>query len=81
MQHCVEGLRYWYDGKWKAMPFAIPIQWREQNNHYDDCYFCMVNVAGYNNKNKKKLHIRISYQLYGPFLMDLTYQYLVHLIA
>jgi hypothetical protein len=23
---CVEGLRYWYDGKRKAMPFAIPMQ-------------------------------------------------------
>jgi hypothetical protein len=32
-------------------------------------------------KTKKELHIRISYQLYGPFLMDLTYQYLVHLIT
>jgi hypothetical protein len=30
---CVEGLRYWYDGKRKAMPFAIPIKWREQKNH------------------------------------------------
>ena len=27
------------------------MQWREQKNHYDD--FCMVNVTGYNNKNKK----------------------------
>jgi hypothetical protein len=34
---CVEELRYWYDGKRKAMPFAIPMQWREQNNNYDDC--------------------------------------------
>jgi hypothetical protein len=50
---CVEGLRYWYDGKQKAMPFAIPMQWHEQKNHYDDCYFCMVNIAGYNKKNKK----------------------------
>jgi hypothetical protein len=45
---CVEGLRYWYDGKRKAMPFAIPMQWREQKHHYDDC-----SVAGYNKKNKK----------------------------
>jgi hypothetical protein len=32
-------------------------------------------------KNKKGINIRISYQLYSPFLMDLTYQYLVHLIT
>ena len=50
---CVEGLRYWYDGTRKAMLYAIPMQWREQKNHYGDCYFCMVNVTGYNNKNKK----------------------------
>jgi hypothetical protein len=50
---CVEGLRYWYDGKRKAMPFATPMQWREQKNQNDDCYFCMVNVAGYNKRNKK----------------------------
>jgi hypothetical protein len=50
---CVEGLRYWYDGKRKTRPFAIPMQWREQKNHYDNCYFCMVNVAGYNKKTKK----------------------------
>jgi hypothetical protein len=35
------------------MPFAIPMHWREQKNHYDDCYFCMVNVTGYNKKNEK----------------------------
>ena len=35
------------------MPFAIPMQWREQKNHYDDCYFCMVNVTGCNKKIKK----------------------------
>jgi hypothetical protein len=68
---CVEGLRYWYDGKRKAMSFAISTQWREQKNHYDDCYFCMINVTAYN-KKKKELNIRICYQLYGPFVMDLT---------
>jgi hypothetical protein len=51
---CVDGLHYWYDGKRKAMPFAIPMHWREQKNHYDDCYFCMVNITGYNKKNKKR---------------------------
>jgi hypothetical protein len=32
-------------------------------------------------KQKKKKNIRISYQLYGPSLMHLTCQYLVHLIT
>jgi hypothetical protein len=30
---CVGGLCYWYDGKRKAMPFAIPMHRREQKNH------------------------------------------------
>lgn len=53
--NCVEGLRYWYAGKRKAMPFAIPMVWGEQRNHYDDCYFCMCNVTGYNKENKKSI--------------------------
>jgi hypothetical protein len=51
---CVEGLRYWFDGIRKAMPFAIPMQWRERRNNHDDCYFCVVNLTGYNKKNKKR---------------------------
>ena len=47
---CVEGLRYWYDEKRKAIPFAIP----EQKNYYGNCHFCMVKVTGYNKKNKKR---------------------------
>ena len=31
------------------------MQWREQKNHYDDCYFCIVSVTGYNKKNKKRI--------------------------
>jgi hypothetical protein len=78
---CVEGLRYWYDGKRKSVSFAIPMLWRERKNNYDDSYFCVVNLTGYNKKTKKELNIRISYQLYGPFLMDLNYLYLVHLVT
>ena len=30
--------------------------WREQANHVDDCYFCIVNVAGFSSKNKSKIN-------------------------
>uniref|UniRef100_A0A0K2T3Q7 Putative LOC100197081 [Hydra vulgaris] n=1 Tax=Lepeophtheirus salmonis TaxID=72036 RepID=A0A0K2T3Q7_LEPSM len=26
--------------------------WREPTNHIDDCYFCLVNVKGFNKKSK-----------------------------
>lgn len=44
----VEGLRNWKQDKRLLMPFGIPMVWREPKNHIDDCYFCMVNISGYN---------------------------------
>ncbi|KAL4709154.1 hypothetical protein ACJJTC_008082 [Scirpophaga incertulas] len=29
--------------------------WREQKNHTTDCYFCSIDVKGFNTKNKKKI--------------------------
>lgn len=50
---CVEDLRRWSKGKKKTFRFGIPMIWREQRNHSDDCYFCSCDVTGYNTKNKK----------------------------
>ena len=36
--------------KWSSA-FGIPMIWREQRNHYDECYFCMTNISGFNSKN------------------------------
>lgn len=33
------------------MKFGIPMIWREQQNHFDDCYFCLVKIVGIN-RNK-----------------------------
>jgi hypothetical protein len=52
---CVEGLRLWKHGKKNAMPFAIPMIWRKAKNHINDCYFCCVNIKGYNAKNKHSI--------------------------
>lgn len=52
---CVEALRHWSKGRKASMPFAIPMIWREPLNHYDDCYFCLTNVRGYNAKNKNAI--------------------------
>ena len=52
---CVESLRHWTKGKRKSLSFGIPMVWREQQNHFDDCYFCLINLKGINKKNKHTL--------------------------
>ena len=37
----------------KAMRFGIPIVWREPKDHVNDCYFCSVDMAGFNRHQKK----------------------------
>jgi hypothetical protein len=47
-------LSQWLNGKRHAMPFAVPVVWREPSNHATDCYFCMVPpVSGGITKKKK----------------------------
>ncbi|GBM66583.1 hypothetical protein AVEN_251995-1 [Araneus ventricosus] len=50
-------LSKWLLGKRKAMPFAVPMIWRELTNHTDDCYFCMVPSAsgGFTKKKKRTI--------------------------
>ena len=49
---CVENLAEWTKQKRQTIGFAVPMVWREQANHVDDCYFCMNNVAGFSSKSK-----------------------------
>lgn len=46
---CVRCTTYLYKNKFK---FDIPMLWMEPQNHYDDCYFCLTNVQGFNATNK-----------------------------
>jgi len=34
------------------MNFAIPMVWREPQDHSSDCYFCVTQVKGISNKSK-----------------------------
>ena len=54
---CVENLRLWKNGKLKGLRFGVPMVWREPQNHHDDCYFCMVNIKGFNRSKKKEMRI------------------------
>ena len=52
---CNSGLTQWLNGKRKAMAFAVPMVWREPQNHTTDCYFCTTNITGFNKKNKHNI--------------------------
>ena len=52
---CVENLRQWTKQIRKTIRFAVPMVWREQANHVDDCYFCMTDVAGFCSKSKRNI--------------------------
>ena len=34
------------------MPFGVPMVLLEQQNHFNDCYFCLCKITGFNKKNK-----------------------------
>ena len=56
---CTEILRMWTNGKKKHLKFGIPMIWRKPKNHSDDCYFCTVNMKGFNCFKKALGSIRI----------------------
>ena len=49
---CVEKLRKWTNGTLASLRFGVPMVWREPKNHFDDCYFCLVNLKGFNRHKK-----------------------------
>ena len=52
---CYNGLSAWFNGKKAAFNFAVPLVWREPQNHADDCYFCLTNITGFNASSRKKI--------------------------
>ena len=42
--------------KRETIGFTVPMVWREQANHVDDCYFCMTNVARFSSKSKGNIN-------------------------
>ena len=52
---CRTNLLFWFDGKSKQIPFAVPMTWREQRDHVFDCYFCRTKITGFSQKSKSKI--------------------------
>ena len=53
---CVKSLDQWTKGNRKGLSFGIPMVWRVQKNHHDDCYFCLVgNLSKYSGKMLKSV--------------------------
>lgn len=52
---CMSHLIDWYNGKRPSgLSFGVPMVWREQSNHINDCYFCQSNIKGLKAKNRAK---------------------------
>ena len=56
---CTEHLRQFTNNTRRMMRFGTPMIWREPTNHYNDCYFCSVNLKGIGKKSRKVLYISI----------------------
>ena len=52
---CAKTSRSLSQGKNAKVKFGVPMVWGESKNYVNDCYFCLVNVKGFNNKNKQHL--------------------------
>ena len=47
---CSEHLRQWTVGKHHHLKFSAPMIWAEPKNHFNDCYFCAVELHGINKR-------------------------------
>ena len=50
---CKAKLLAWPRGGKGQMPFSVPRGWRSPQNHVNDCYFCLIDIARYVSSKKK----------------------------
>ena len=51
----LQDMRTWTKGTRDRLKFGIPMIWREPKDHVNDCYFCIVKIAGFNKKTRYKI--------------------------
>ena len=69
---CYCGIWGWLNEKKSAMPFAIPIIWREPKDQLNDCYCCHVDINGFSSKNGHPLVYPSLDSAVRPVLHDIT---------
>ena len=77
---CVTALNEWLKKKRKAMPFAVPMIWREPTDLVKDCYFCHTPSMkkGFNRKKKFVIkYLNIPFAIL-PVLTVTSYLFLNH---
>ena len=52
---CYTALTQWMNGKKKKMAFCVPMVWREQKDHFTDCYFCMTKISRFSKKTRSQI--------------------------
>ncbi len=70
---CESALNSWWNGTRNRLPFAVPVIWKKQRNHRNDCYFCLANVTGFSAKNKNKIVYPNCQSVSKPILHGDTY--------
>lgn len=52
-EKCYRNLLHWFNGTSDCMPFGTPMLWAPLLEHTaENCYFCVVDITGYNLKTK-----------------------------
>src|SRR5215469_8788343 len=52
---CTFRLKNWLEGSRSSGSFAVPMIWREPQDHVTDCYFCITKISGFSSKTKHKI--------------------------
>lgn len=64
---CLETLQSWSQRKNAKLMLTCQWFWREPTKHLHNCYFCLVNVKGFNKKTNNTCNTQIPHQSFDQF--------------